>query len=132
MTSGRSAEFLTHPRADWVERAACRNQGLTDIFYVKPGAAIWDALAYCARCTVRKECLQFAIDNGIEDGVWGGKSVRARRDPDRRWDDVPVPTQARIVELWEQHWSNRRIARELKVTEQHVYAALRRYRDRSA
>lgn len=35
----------------------------------------------CAKCTVTKECYQYAVENDIEDGVWGGvtMSMRANR-----------------------------------------------------
>jgi hypothetical protein len=28
---------------------------------------------YCAVCPVRRECLKWADDNGIEWGIWGGQ-----------------------------------------------------------
>ncbi|MEO7557051.1 MAG: WhiB family transcriptional regulator [Acidimicrobiales bacterium] len=37
------------------------------------------ACAICARCTVREECLAFALRHGLHDGVWGGLSERERR-----------------------------------------------------
>jgi WhiB family redox-sensing transcriptional regulator len=33
----------------------------------------------CAVCTVKVECLEYALLNGIDQGVWGGASERARR-----------------------------------------------------
>jgi WhiB family redox-sensing transcriptional regulator len=33
----------------------------------------------CARCDVREQCLNYAIDNNITDGWWGGQPPRARR-----------------------------------------------------
>jgi WhiB family redox-sensing transcriptional regulator len=41
-------------------------------------------------CTVRQECLEFALDSGIVDGIWGGRSeddrkeIIARRKAQRR------------------------------------------------
>lgn len=37
------------------------------------------AKAICQRCTVRLECLQEALDNKIDHGIWGGLSVKERR-----------------------------------------------------
>lgn len=37
------------------------------------------AKAVCARCDLQSGCLAFALENGIDDGVWGGLSERARR-----------------------------------------------------
>jgi WhiB family redox-sensing transcriptional regulator len=33
----------------------------------------------CAECSVRTECLEYALVNRIEHGVWGGVSERERR-----------------------------------------------------
>lgn len=36
------------------------------------------AKAICRVCPVRKQCLDFAIDNCVDHGIWGGESERAR------------------------------------------------------
>ncbi|MEY3640570.1 MAG: hypothetical protein RLZZ199_375, partial [Actinomycetota bacterium] len=33
----------------------------------------------CNQCTVKIECLQFAIDTNQDSGVWGGTSEEERR-----------------------------------------------------
>ena len=57
--------------------AACRNMK-TDIFFPERGVIPRAAMAVCARCTVRPQCLQYALDND-EVGIWGGKTYEARR-----------------------------------------------------
>jgi WhiB family redox-sensing transcriptional regulator len=42
------------------------------------------AKSYCAKCPVRAECLDYAIDHDIRHGIWGGKSERERRAIRRR------------------------------------------------
>jgi WhiB family redox-sensing transcriptional regulator len=37
------------------------------------------ARAICKGCTVRLECLAFALTNGEEFGIWGGATERERR-----------------------------------------------------
>lgn len=123
-----AAEFLFAPRADWMARASCRDKGLTDTFFMDRGEKSQAALEYCARCEVRKDCLQYALDNDLHHGIWGGLSVRARRDPDCVNREVKVPTLRLIGEMWEKGWRHRAIARELGISEGHVRSALVRYR----
>lgn len=75
-------------RTDWRHRAACRDEDpelffpLTDL---GPGARqTADAKAVCARCPVREQCLRYALDNGLDHGVFGGTSERERRTLTRR------------------------------------------------
>jgi WhiB family redox-sensing transcriptional regulator len=38
-----------------------------------------EARRICMDCAVRKECRAFAVDAGIDDGVWGGMDPGQRR-----------------------------------------------------
>lgn len=63
--------------ADWRDRAACR--GLDpNMFFPERGdyVAVEAAKAVCSSCPVAAECLQFAIEVGETEGIWGGKSGR--------------------------------------------------------
>ena len=48
-------------------------------FFPDRGQSSAPAKAVCARCSVRTECLAFALDLDIRDGVWGGTSPKERR-----------------------------------------------------
>jgi WhiB family redox-sensing transcriptional regulator len=68
---------LKSPRAPWMARAACLGQDPAVWF---PGEQpIAAAQAICAGCAVRTACLEYALENRIEHGVWGGCSERERR-----------------------------------------------------
>jgi WhiB family transcriptional regulator, redox-sensing transcriptional regulator len=68
---------------DWAEQARCR--GLDpEQFFVRGAAASRQAIKVCNRCSVRDECLQYALDSDIDFGVWGGLTERQRRAHQRR------------------------------------------------
>ncbi|MDH6521487.1 WhiB family redox-sensing transcriptional regulator [Streptomyces sp. SAI-208] len=62
---------------DWSEQGLCRTADPDDLFV--EGAAQNRAKALCSGCTVRTECLAYALDQRIEFGIWGGMTERERR-----------------------------------------------------
>lgn len=40
---------------------------------------IGEARKVCGLCPVRKRCLEFALNNHIHHGIWGGYTTRQRR-----------------------------------------------------
>ena len=64
---------------DWKFDAACRHYS-PDIFFPHDGVGVKTAQAICKEeCDVVKNCLEYALSNRIDHGVWGGKSERERR-----------------------------------------------------
>ncbi|MER5738573.1 MULTISPECIES: WhiB family transcriptional regulator [unclassified Streptomyces] len=55
----------------------CREADAEDLFV--EGAAQNQAKELCVGCSVRAECLAYALDRRIEHGVWGGMTERERR-----------------------------------------------------
>ncbi|MEV7402979.1 WhiB family transcriptional regulator [Streptomyces sp. NPDC091267] len=73
---------------NWREHAECRNED-PDLFFPigSTGPALVqteDAKAVCRGCPVREECLQWALENGQDTGVWGGLGEAERRALKRR------------------------------------------------
>lgn len=68
---------------DWVHRAKCRDVDPELFFPVGttgPAAAqIEAAKEVCVKCSVRDECLEWALVTGQDAGVWGGTSEEERR-----------------------------------------------------
>lgn len=68
---------------------ACRTVSGVD-FFPNDGAGVLAAQKVCNACPVRRPCLEYALDNSITHGVWGGTSdrerqrLRAQRAPSRR------------------------------------------------
>nr|CEL19676.1 WhiB-like transcription regulator [Kibdelosporangium sp. MJ126-NF4]CTQ94524.1 WhiB-like transcription regulator [Kibdelosporangium sp. MJ126-NF4] len=70
---------------NWRDDAACRDQDPELFFPIgNQGQATQDqideAKAVCWRCPVRAACLQEALDNGEDAGVWGGWTAAERRE----------------------------------------------------
>lgn len=63
----------------WRADAACREVDDPSIFFPTRGETTEPAKAVCERCLVRKECLEFALRRGINQGVFGGASAVQRR-----------------------------------------------------
>lgn len=73
---------------DWRHRAACRDED-PELFFpvtdIGPGERQAEkAKSICASCPVRERCLQFALDNGLNYGIFGGMTEQERADLVRR------------------------------------------------
>jgi WhiB family redox-sensing transcriptional regulator len=73
---------------NWRDQAACLREN-PELFVPigTTGPAIGqleDAKRVCASCLVRDPCLQWAIDTGVDHGVWGGLDESERRSLKRR------------------------------------------------
>jgi WhiB family redox-sensing transcriptional regulator len=67
----------------WQEDALCA-QTDPEAFFPEKGGSTRDAKRICAQCTVRAECLEYALRNDERFGIWGGLSERERRRLRRR------------------------------------------------
>jgi WhiB family redox-sensing transcriptional regulator len=63
---------------DWMMKAACRKVD-PDIFFPNDGMGVQTAQKICAGCEVAGICLDYALSNHINHGVYGGASERERR-----------------------------------------------------
>lgn len=62
----------------WMRDGACRNYP-PGAFFPSDGVGVDAARKICAECSVRTECLEYALEARIDHGVWGGCSERERR-----------------------------------------------------
>ncbi len=74
---------------DWRELAACRDSDPSLFFPIGTTGPAVDqievARAICAQCSVREECLNYALETNQEAGVWGGYAEDDRRRLRKRW-----------------------------------------------
>ena len=72
-----------HP--SWMDEAACH--GIGDMFFAESNdeqAHAYAAKRVCASCSVRLDCLQYALDRRERFGIWGGLTASERQRMHRR------------------------------------------------
>ena len=62
----------------WMAKGKCRDLP-PELFFPSDGVGVEVAKKICVTCKVRVTCLEYAIVNHIDHGVWGGESERERR-----------------------------------------------------
>jgi len=65
-------------------KARCATIPQTNDFFPVGRKSPKIALHACSICFVREQCLQYALDNDIEHGIWGGKTESQRKRMKRR------------------------------------------------
>lgn len=124
----RSPEGLRDPDAAWMEHGLCRTIAPTpkervDVFFAPNRNTFNDkARFYCERCPVQVECADYAWENGIEYGTYGGVTEDERRAGQRYYvkpkpyAGKPLPpVAARALELHRSGMNWRSITRETGV-----------------
>ncbi|MFM1752210.1 MAG: hypothetical protein RL119_1172 [Actinomycetota bacterium] len=75
--------MLDDTTATWMGNGACRAFP-PNTFFPSDGVGVDKARKICATCPVTSECLEYALTNHIDHGVWGGCSERERRRINKR------------------------------------------------
>ncbi|MEU0843949.1 WhiB family transcriptional regulator [Streptomyces sp. NPDC005962] len=137
----------------WHTRAACYGMDVEDadaVFFPGPRdhEDIAEAKELCGWCPVRGDCLNFALDNGIKEGVWGGLTEAERRPwhdglPQRldyqrviaffRGRDVHLTEAERQVVInhaYARGWRPDRLAAALQISHKHARDLLRQAADK--
>jgi WhiB family redox-sensing transcriptional regulator len=80
------SELLVFEDAPWMKDAICRDLA-TDVFFADSDAPKKSAVAkaVCSACPVREECLDFAIRNCENYGIWGGTTATERKFLRQEW-----------------------------------------------
>lgn len=71
---------------EWMDDAVCATTD-PEVFFPENLGSAAEAKKICATCPVVQECLAYALENGFDDGVWGGtagyerRKIRGRRIP---------------------------------------------------
>ena len=78
MAPFENASKEVDPALEWQEHALCA-QTDPEAFFPEKGGSTREAKRVCVGGEVRSECLEYALENRIDHGVWGGASERERR-----------------------------------------------------
>lgn len=63
---------------EWMADGKCREYP-SEVFFPHDGVGVVKTQRICNSCAVKQQCLEFALDNNIDHGIWGGTSERERR-----------------------------------------------------
>lgn len=79
VTDVHHAYPYTHTDTDdqWMRHGNCHGLD-AQLFFPESGETGAEAMAVCAGCPVQLECLRYAIANGEQHGIWGGRTTRQR------------------------------------------------------
>jgi WhiB family transcriptional regulator, redox-sensing transcriptional regulator len=80
---------VTSDDASWLALRKCRDMPVKT-FFPSDAAGVELARRICVGCPVRERCLEYALANRIDQGVWGGTSERQRRRLQRELRGSPV------------------------------------------
>jgi WhiB family redox-sensing transcriptional regulator len=87
-TAGKAGTTDWADSTDWRAAGACLRADPDLFFPVSAGGAaatqIAKAREICARCQVRRQCLEFALRTGEAQGIWGGTTPEERARERRR------------------------------------------------
>jgi WhiB family redox-sensing transcriptional regulator len=62
----------------WMAEGRCATEP-PDTFFPSDGVGVEKARKICHTCSAQEVCLEYALRNRIDHGVWGGHSERSRR-----------------------------------------------------
>ena len=63
---------------EWMAEGNCRHEP-PSTFFPSDGVGVEIARRICESCPAKAPCLEYALRNRIDHGVWGGASERERR-----------------------------------------------------
>lgn len=83
---------------NWMAQGECATRP-PEIFFPSDGVGVDLARKICGGCAVREQCLEYALANRIDHGVWGGCSERERRRIGKRRRLEAADPALEIVDL---------------------------------
>lgn len=69
---------FSHMDSNWMATGNCNNHPPA-VFFPSDGVGVEIAKEICSSCPVKEPCLEYALSNRVDHGVWGATSERQRR-----------------------------------------------------
>lgn len=63
---------MNHLLRELQDDGRCTEEGSHELFFSESPADLAQAQSICGRCSVRSRCLELALQENLEWGVWGG------------------------------------------------------------
>lgn len=99
---------MNHQLRQLQQEGRCSKEGNHELFFSERPGELAQAQSICARCEVRVRCLDVALQENLEWGVWGGvifwdgQPFHRRRGRGRpRHAEANIPLEAKRSELLE-------------------------------
>ncbi len=118
---------------NWREKARCLDKDPSMFFAEGPGSgnSYFDARCICFTCPVQKQCLDFAVENSEDAGIWGGLPYRERLKykTGKRTHEITISELVRAMKG--ARYSISSLAGKIGVTEEYIRKQLRKGRYKS-
>lgn len=72
------------------------------VFFPNDGVGVIRAQRICRSCPMLAHCLEYALTNKIDHGVWGGESERARRRLIRKRNAIAARAAKKALKVSEE------------------------------
>ena len=100
---------MSHNRSkDDFAEGRCRESGKNELFFSEEAGDLAKAQSICAECVIRVRCLEYALEESVEWGVWGGvvfwdgqayHRKRGRGRPRKAEASLPIEASREELEL---------------------------------
>ena len=80
----------------WMVEGNCRDEPPSR-FFPSDGVGVEAAQRICNGCPVKSPCLEYALEQRVDHGVWGGASERERRRILKRRRDNAAGTPSPVT-----------------------------------
>jgi WhiB family redox-sensing transcriptional regulator len=94
--SAQTGVSVANP-AWWKDGACVNDSAFLDFPKLNQTKEIQYSKSVCRNCSVRAECLAFAVINDLDEGIWGGTLLKSERQLMFGILNIPPGTQFEVI-----------------------------------